>query len=926
MPELICLREARPLAQIVAAWLLSQSKSPIKDLSNTVVLVPTAGAARRLKAALVEQSADTGLLSPRIAAPMQFLAENSPTGTATRFDCLVAWTQVIEEMEEIEFENLFPGFASGSLRMSAPRIAATLMSLTDLLAEAGRSPDAPELQKLFPEDDRWPEIAELFGRVRDKLAAAHLTEVNAALIRTSRSGQAPAEIKEIVVAGVPDLTPLLQGFLKNLSTQGIRVVLLVHTPDCEDGVFDQWGRPDPDHWKTHILPISDEIIIPCESPDVEAGTAATFVQSSGQSAGMVLADPTLAPLMERAFEQKGMSTYDPSGVPLSSSPPALILREWPVFCRTGSLSSLRLLAETPLFLDHLASDDPHRAKSILEDLDFFAHSLIRDTLPSERELSHLDPRRDRPETFLSRLLILIRNIDHLRRTFHPEHSPDALPRLLTALYAQKKIPANSPEALALTELSSHIQALLSSPLQSDVPRHDLLQHEVAKARYFLPKPAGCIELHGWLEASWLDAPHLILCGCTEGNVPGVVDGHPFLPDQARQRLGISSNDQRFARDIYLAHCLLAVRLPESVRILFSQTGVEGDPNRASRLLFRCPDAQLAQRVQRLQHPLTAPTEKPPAERVWALRLPQKSPPVSLRVTGFKEYLQCPVRFYLKNLLRMQPIDSQKAEMDAADYGTVMHEVMENFANHQPVVHSRNPKEIEDFILEELDRVLSSVFGGIHSVALRAQRESLRARLRRFAFLQAEERRNGWRIVAAEEPFKAEDTLSIGPLKITAKLDRIEINENTGQRRILDYKSFNQLKTPEKTHLSSSRTPPIIDAATTGDGRQWVDLQLPLYRALAEHRWPQDSQPPLVGYFLLPPKIEDSAIELLPLDEARYESALTCARDIAERVSRGVFWPPAENLRFDDFSPLFPVGKESEAFDPESIAFLKGERP
>lgn len=924
MPDLICLREKHPLAQIVAEHLLDGARSPIRDLSDTVVLVPTAGAGRRLKAALVHLAGDAGLLSPRILAPMQFLAECCPEGTASRFDSLVAWTQVIEEMDDSEFSTLFPGFAEGTLRGTAARVATTLMGLTDLLAEAGRSPDASDLAKIFAEDDRWTEIAELFGRVRQKLAAVGLTEVNASYIRTAKGGKVAPDVTKILLAGVPDLTPLLQIFLKNLESQGIKITILVHTPDCEDGVFDAWGRPDPACWKNWLLPMPNEMIGPCESSEVEAAKAAELSRTVSGSVGVVMADPTQAPLMERAFEREGIRTYDPAGVALSSSEAALVLRVWPEFCRTGSLSALRQMAETPLFLDLLKKRTRLPGLVVLNAIDFMAHGLIRDNLPSRQDLDLLELRKDRPEGLLNALQIVVHEVENLRREFPPGRSTAALPEFLSALYADRKLDAHSAEAVALTELAVHVQTLLQSPLESHTPRHDLLQTEINKARYFLPKPEGCVELHGWLEASWLESPHMILCGCTEGNLPGTVEGHPFLPDQARKRLGIASNDERFARDVYLMHCLLAIREPGNVRILFAQTGLEGDPHRPSRLLFRCVDKELPGRVMRVQQAVAAPMERPAAQRVWRMKLPRKEPPTSLRVTGFKEYLQCPVRFYLKNRLGMQAVDSQKAEMDASDYGTVMHEVMENFAGNAEMVESRNALQIENFILEELDRVLTVVFGGIHSVALRAQRESLRARLRRFSHMQAEERRKGWRIVKAELPFLAEDTLEIGGLKITAKLDRIEINEQTGRRRILDYKSFNQLKTPEKTHLASGKTAPVIESALTPDGQQWVDLQLPLYRALAEFKWPDDGEPTEVGYFLLPPKIEDSSIELLPLDEARYRSALACAGDIAERVRGGIYWPPAEKLRYDDFEALFPMGDIAEAFDEESIDFLKGD--
>ena len=65
-----------------------------------------------------------------------------------------------------------------------------------------------------------------------------------------------------------------------------------------------------------------------------------------------------------------------------------------------------------------------------------------------------------------------------------------------------------------------------------------------------------------------------------------------------------------------------------------------------------------------------------------------------------------------------------------------------------------------------------------------------------------------------------------------------------RRRILDYKTSAKRKSARSMHFDSR---PWSAARSV----QWRDLQLPLYRALAEFRWPGEPLPPVVGYFLLP---------------------------------------------------------------------------
>jgi ATP-dependent helicase/nuclease subunit B len=56
-----------------------------------------------------------------------------------------------------------------------------------------------------------------------------------------------------------------------------------------------------------------------------------------------------------------------------------------------------------------------------------------------------------------------------------------------------------------------------------------------------------------------------------------------------------------------------------------------------------------------------------------------------------------------------------------------------------------------------------------------------------------------------------------PMRIKGKIDRIDQNERDGSWMIIDYKTSEAGKTPDKTHK-----------AARSSGRVWDDLQLPLY--------------------------------------------------------------------------------------------------
>src|SRR5690606_27508754 len=62
------------------------------------------------------------------------------------------------------------------------------------------------------------------------------------------------------------------------------------------------------------------------------------------------------------------------------------------------------------------------------------------------------------------------------------------------------------------------------------------------------KPAGALDLQGWIELLWEDAPHLAVAGMNDGRVPEAVPEDAFLPGSLRQKLGLTTNATRFARD------------------------------------------------------------------------------------------------------------------------------------------------------------------------------------------------------------------------------------------------------------------------------------------------------------------------------------------------------------------------------------------
>ena len=910
-PETIFLTEPQPLVFKAARWLAGQSSTRPLDLSRCIVVLPTTGATRRLRAELARAAADsgTGVLPPRFTTPMGLLGLNTPETIASRSECLLAWANVISRSSPEKFPLLLSGFSD--LKGSALRIGQSLREVCSLLAEAGQTPSSPDILRVCPQDeDRWREIEALYRRYEKCLKNAGLSDPNVSHLNAAKQAKAPAGIERIIIAGVPDLNLLVEHYLKALA---VPITILIDAPGCGDAPFDAWGRPEEKFWATKNLTLPE--VLTLADPPSEAEAVARLLGP----AALCVADSALLPHHQRALERHGREAFDPAGQPLARLECAALARLWVSFCGTRRLAILRALAEHPTFLQAFCRAAGLTPRGVLGALDQVTTKFLLDFLPDA--VNAFPKSGDQPEARL------IATAEKWRSAFDTAKSLEKLPAFLEKIYSDADATLTSPEAAALTALGEILRSLLDSPLHDGGTDEKLFATETQAAAIYAAHAEDAVELNGWLEAPWLPHEALVISGCTEGALPANVTGHPFLPDTLRVALGLQGNAQRFSRDVYLLHCLLACREPARVKITLSRTGAEGEPARPSRLLFRCPEEDLPARVRKLFGPAPTLRVAQAREKAWLLEVPQVAPPAKLRVTSFGDYLDCPLRFYFKRMLKMETPGPQKSEMDALDFGSALHLAIEDFSRNTAVRDSGNAGEITLHVHAALDRVLQKLFGPKWSLPVRVQRESLRARLRKFAELQAVERAAGWRLVEAEVPFLSGETLTLGGLEITGQIDRVEIHEHTGQRRILDYKTYRSAKKhlPAETHYGKSRDEtgfPEAEFDLEDKPRRWRQLQLPLYRALAQHRWPDDPSPAIAGYFLLPEKIEESGVFDFGMDDFLFDSAMQCAGAVADRVRRGVFWPPREP-QYEAFEEIFLGQDPATLLSAPSIAFLKG---
>jgi len=907
----------RPLPAQAAAWLARDwdGAGPL-DLGGTLVVVPTRQSGRRLREALAEHAAARGsaVLAPRVVLPEDLLVAPAGVKTASRLESRVAWSGVLRRTDLEEFRAVFPvdpparGFAWAS------RLAEQLQHLQATLAENGvRLGDvARRAEKILPESERWEQLAGLERRYDVALAKRGLQDVHAAHIGFAREPAAPAGIGRIVLLAAPDPWPLVLRMLEKISA-AMPVDVVVFAPEGSeaDGLFDDWGRPRAEAWNKRPLelPDFDTQVRLCADAAGQAECVTDLARRYGAPQGLLavgVADAEVAPVLEHALRGAGLPVFNPAGRLRRQDGLHALLATLAALAREPAFETVQALARCPDFLAWLSEREGagFSPAAMLRELD----DLHSRHLPATLEAAQVHMAR-RPAAAAA-----LSAAAELSAALTKGVFPDNVSAGLGLLFGKRMVAGGSllaESAEAWMEILREIAVVReNSPGLTDAEWWELALEQFGDNRRFDERPAGAIDLPGWLELLWEDAPHLVVTGCNDGCVPEAVAGDAFLPEALRAVLGLKTNEERFARDAYMLAALAAARAERGrLDLLVGKVSAAGDPLRPSRLLLACDDSVLPRRVAALFRPAAAVKPARPWRRAWQLTPPAVAPPARVSVTAFRDYLRCPFRFYLKHALGMEAVDPHKSEMDALDFGTLCHVALEAMGREAALRDCADEAVLRGFLLERLDRLARDRYGREQALPLLVQLESARQRLARAATVQAAERAAGWVIEEVEKKFE----LALGGVTVSGKIDRVERNEATGGRRVLDYKTSDRAVTPQAAHVRAARrngedAPAWARFDSGGKELIWMDLQLPLYLvALADEAGTTVE----AGYFNLPKAVGETAVTAWGgYDEAWRAAAVRCAEGVAGAVATGMFWPPAEVPARDEeeaFADLFHHG-------------------
>ena len=892
MPQRIFLGYSAPFLHSLTTYLLKS----IQSLPESLIIVPTSQSGRILRENLAAEAG--ALLAPTVTTPGALMhLENS--NIAPRWLEKIAWMDFLENLNQDDWENysgLFPTPPDLETLSSdwTAALAAEIVALRSTLEES--------LHNLFSaskfllgttEGDRWENLAQLESLMEKKLYAWGYQSRSQAL-RTSF--QLPTSFKKIIIAGVTEMPVCIVQALKDFTGE---VIVLISAPESEALNFDELGIP-LSTWTDRNLPESVTVTLtadPTSQAQASLNTIATLAATS-QEIAIGSADDETGSALAHLLTHQGWPAFHPASQ--QPVPPLqrwlLVWKNWLTQANSRNLAALLTFPESASLISGNRAD-------ILLALNQYRdrHPIIEPEAIVERltssDHSELHILRDNIASLLSH-----------REIFLKAAFPQAMHQHLDLIEIDAETSANT-----LSSIADFIDA--ATPLFTSLKRSHLFWLQMVISE--IPRPPAqppldrAIDVQGWLELLYEPGKHLLITGMNEAFVPARPGGEPWLSEKIRGVLKLNNLTDRQARDAFLLHAMIRMRETNGSTYLFcGKNGTNGETYLPSSLLLKVPKIQLVTTVNNLFREI----EPPEANLIWTRDItwqtPQVELPEKLSVTSFSDYLACPFRFYLKHIVRTSLPEPDRREMNHRDFGSITHKVLEIWGKDTEARQLYKPDDLIAYLDAVLDRTIFGQFGNHPPLAVRIQVHSMRQRLEWFAYRQVDSISEGWEIIDAERKI----SFDTSNLKINGTIDRIDRHRETGQLRVIDYKtgkvdkteSQHRKKITAKTkippHLADNS--PAIHKAIDGKASAnflWKNLQLPLY-ALAESK--NSTGVPIPCYIKLgSTEKEVGFVEWSSFSQEDLKSAESCMKWIVESIQQYVFWPPAPKVQYDDYALL-----------------------
>ncbi|MBR6576539.1 MAG: PD-(D/E)XK nuclease family protein [Akkermansia sp.] len=503
---------------------------------------------------------------------------------------------------------------------------------------------------------------------------------------------------------------------------------------------------------------------------------------------------------------------------------------------------------------------------------------------------------------------------------------DKVSRLITALCSEKQ--ASQLEILAKALEAKHTEgsakplarsiarqmkacAMQGDKLPSRLCTMELLRRRVedkVRGPALSERNFSVGDILGWRELAYTRERQVILAAMHDGCIPEPVPEDDFLPESLCQELGIRHEKFRIARDSYLLTALIHSRSEQGGRVDFilARQKEDGSVLAPSSLLMRCGN-ELPRRARTLFAESKTPKTLPAVprcplrratgglgaitpgilesiEQISGGRQNPYTRPIedengntmlkTFSPSSLATFLQCPLTFWIKNLLNIDLGNSykeNKGELESNEYGTVMHavldELVKQFPSEERLLQACPAAETDtatgiDHMLQkgreiarmEWQRVYNSTTTrNRQPLAMEIQLQAIERSLQAFVTQHLQDLKDGWCNIVREYTFEPRLEYAEGQFAgFYMNADRIDRNKD-GRWRIIDYKTSSSEKKPHKVHFD------VLDKGADSLYCRFMNVQGYEFGTVCfgekMYRW-SDVQLPLYAYGLRHPSAKD----------------------------------------------------------------------
>jgi CRISPR/Cas system-associated exonuclease Cas4 (RecB family) len=198
---------------------------------------------------------------------------------------------------------------------------------------------------------------------------------------------------------------------------------------------------------------------------------------------------------------------------------------------------------------------------------------------------------------------------------------------------------------------------------------------------FSGEPLEGIQIMGVLESRNLDFENIYFLSMSEDNFPGGANNKSFIPYNIRKAYGLPTLEQRDAIYAYLFNRLL--QRSKHLNLMYNSDNSGGKGGEPSRYLLQLQyelgiqthKVNLQSLNQDPQAASSVPITIEKNEAIWTI-LKSYNSERYLSASALKTYLNCRLQFYFRYIAGLKERDEVSEDVDAADFGNILHHVME----------------------------------------------------------------------------------------------------------------------------------------------------------------------------------------------------------------------------------------------------------